>query len=123
MEPPPGLVSKPRQQGQAALKGVGLELELQPLEEVLKAYLDSLPKEVKDAVVGLIKPARAATIDVTGQLKATVGELRQLSTKKQSLQRRVDQAKDQYKLLLDELKGVQEAIDHRQRAQAAGRST
>ena len=100
---------------QDALKGVGIDLtpepEMPPLEEVLKAHLDSLPKEVKDAVVGLIKPAPTANVDVTGQLKATVGELRQLATKKQSLQRKVDQAKEQYKVLLDEFKTVQEAID------------
>lgn len=100
---------------QAALKGVGPDFtpepEYQPLEEVLKAHLDALPQELKEVVEGLIKPAQTATVDVTGQLKATVGELRQLSTKKQSLQRRVDQAKEQYESLLDELKGVQEAID------------
>ena len=66
-----------------------------------------LPKEVKEA--GL-KPA-AAPVDVTGQLKATVGELRQLAHKKPALQKKVDQAKDSYKTLLDELKSVQEAID------------
>ena len=130
---PPGLGSKPKQaisalettlkkawgtmrkEAQEALKGVGIdytpEPECLPLEEVLKAHLDSLPTEVKEAVVGLIKPAQTAVVDVTGQLKATVGELRQLATKKRSLQRKVDQAKDHYKLLLDELKAVQEAID------------
>ena len=100
---------------QEALKGVGIDFtpepEMSPLEEVLKAHLHSLPKEVQDAVVGLIKPQPAAHVDVTGQLKATVGELRQLATKKQSLQRRVDQDKDQYKVLLEEHKKVQEAID------------
>ena len=87
------------------------EPEPQPLEELLKAHLESLPKEVKEVVEGLLKPAPAASVDVTGQLKATVGELRQLTTKKQSLQKRVDQAKESYKMLLDELKIVQEAID------------
>ena len=88
---------------------------------MLKAHLESLPKEVKDAVEGLIKPQPTTHVDVTGQLKATVGELRQLATKKQSLQRRVDQAKDQYKVLLDELKTVQEAID-RERKQLGDQS-
>ena len=101
-------------EAQAALKGVGIDFtpepECPPLDEILKAHLDSLPKKVKEAVVGLIKPAPSATIDVTGQL-ATVGELRQLATKKQSLQGKVDVAKDQYKLLLEELKGAEEAID------------
>ena len=131
--PPPGLGAKTKQvpnaiestlkkawgtmppEAQAALKSMGIDFtpepECPPLEEILKAHLDSLPKDVKEAVVGLIKPAPSATIDVTGQLKATVGELRQLATKKQSLQRKVDMAKDHYKLLLEELKGVQEAID------------
>ena len=102
-------------EAQEALKGVGIDFtpepECPPLEEVLKAHLESLPSEVKEAVVGLIKPTPTVAVDVTGQLKATVGELRQLATKKQALQRRVDQAKDQYKILLDELKAVQEAID------------
>ena len=133
VQPPPGLGNKPKQgshpiettlmkawgtmpvEVQDALKGVGIDLtpepEMPPLEEVLKAHLDSLPKEVKDAVVGLIKPAPTANVDVTGQLKATVGELRQLATKKQSLQRKVDQAKELYKVLLAEFKTVQEAID------------
>ena len=62
-------------------------------------------------VEGLLAPAPTANVDVTGQLKATVGELRQLSTKKQSLRKRVDQAKEQYKNLLDELKQVQAALD------------
>ena len=101
-------------ESQEALKGVGIdytpEPECPPLEEILKAHLES-PMEVKEAVLGLIKPAPSATIDVTGQLKATVGELRQLATKKQSLQGKVDQAKDHYNMLLDELKAVQEAID------------
>ena len=100
---------------QAALKSLGLdytpEPEPQPLEELLKAHLASLPKEVKEVVEGLLAPAPATNVDVTGQLKATVGELRQLSTKKQSLQKRVDQAKEQYKNLLDELKQVQAALD------------
>ena len=133
VEPPPGLAGKVKQQTnvvettlrkawtslptdfQTALKELGLDFtpepEPRPLEEVLKAHLESLPKEVKAVVEGLLKPASTATVDVTGQLKATVGELRQLSTKKQSLQKRVDQAKEQYKTLLDELKNVQEAID------------
>ena len=128
VERPPGL-TKPKQaisavettlkkawgtmpkEAQDALKGMGVDFTPAPLEEVLKAHLDSLPSEVKDAVVGLIKPTPAVAVDVTGQLKATVGELRQLATKKQSLQRKVDQAKEQYKVLLDELKLVQEAID------------
>lgn len=131
--PPPGLGGKTKQQKseveqtlrqawsslptecQQALKGMGLDFtpepEPQPLEELLKAHLESLPKEVKEVVEGLLKPAPAASVDVTGQLKATVGELRQLTTKKQSLQKRVDQAKESYKMLLDELKIVQEAID------------
>ena len=131
--PPPGLGGKTKQQKseveqtlrqawsslptecQQALKGMGLDFtpepEPQPLEELLKAHLESLPKEVKEVVEGLLKPAPAASVDVTGQLKATVGELRPLTTKKQSLQKRVDQAKESYKMLLDELKIVQEAID------------
>ena len=76
----------------------------------MKAHLEALPKEVKEAVEGLLKPPNAP-IDVTGQLKATVGELRQLSHRKQALQKKVDTAKEHYKTLLDELKLVQEAID------------
>ena len=52
--------------------------------------------------------------DVTTQLKTTVGELRQLSNKKAGLQKRVDNAKEQHKTLLDELKVVQEMIDKEQ---------
>lgn len=40
--------------------------------------------------------------------------LRQLSNKKAGLQKRVDTAKEQYKLVLDELKSVQELIDKEQ---------
>ena len=73
---------------QEALKGVGIdytpEPEMQPLEEVLKAHLEALPSEVRSAVEGLLQPAPAAPVDVTGQLKATVGELCQLSQKKQA---------------------------------------
>lgn len=66
---------------------------------------------MKDAVEGLMTPPNLGFDDLTGQLKATVGELRQLSTNnQQSLQRRID-TKDQCKLLLEEIKQVQEAIN------------
>ena len=73
--PPPGLGGKTKQQKseveqtlrqawsslptecQQALKGMGLDFtpepEPQPLEELLKAHLESLPKEVKEVVEGL----------------------------------------------------------------------
>ena len=133
VDPPPGLGPKTKhtpsaiestlkkawgtlpKEAHEALKALGIDFtpepECPPLEEVLKAHLESLPSEVKEAVVGLIKPTPTVAVDVTGQLKATVGELRQLATKKQALQRKVDQAEDHYKILLDELKAVQEAID------------
>ena len=90
------------------------EPELQPLEEILKAHIEALPKEVKEAVETLLTPVKQEPKDVTTQLKVTVGELRQLSNKKAGLQKRVDNAKDQYKLLLDELRVVQEQIDKEQ---------
>ena len=98
-----------------ALQTVGIdytpEPELQSLGMVLKAHLQSLPGEVKEAVENLLSPVKDEPKDVTTKLKVTVGELRQLSNKKAGLQKRVDNAKDQYKLLLDELKMVQEQID------------
>lgn len=101
-----------------ALQSAGIdytpEPELQSLENVLKAHLQSLPGEVKEAVENLLTPVKQEPKDVTTKLKATVGELRQLSNKKAGLQKRVDNAKDQYKLLLDELKVVQEQIDKEQ---------
>ena len=101
-----------------ALQTVGidytLEPEMQSLETVLKARLQSLPGEVKEAVENLLAPAKEEPKDVTTKLKVTVGELRQLSNKKAGLQKKVDDAKDQYKLLLDELKMVQELIDKEQ---------
>ena len=101
-----------------ALQSVGIdytpEPELQPLEVILQAHLEALPKEVKEAVESLVTPAKQEPKDVTTRLKATVGELRQLSNKKAGLQKRVDNAKDQYKILLDELKTVQEQIDKEQ---------
>ena len=101
-----------------ALQSVGIdytpEPELQPLEVILQAHLEALPKEVKEAVESLVTPAKQEPKDVTTKLKATVGELRQLSNKKAGLQKRVDSAKDQYKILLDELKTVQEQIDKEQ---------
>lgn len=103
---------------QTALKGVGLDFtpepEMQSPETVLKAHLQSLPSEVKEAVENLMTPVKDEPKDVTTKLKATVGELRQLSNKKAGLQKRVDTAKEQYKLLLDELKTVQEMIDKEQ---------
>ena len=134
LEKPPGLGRRPRSSGvekalqkewtslskevQDALKAVGIdcapEPELQPLEEILKTHIEALPKEVKDAVETLIAPAKQEPKDVTTQLKTTVGELRQLPNKKAGLQKRVDNAKEQYKTLLDELKVVQEMIDKEQ---------
>lgn len=55
-------------------------------------------------VEAVVTPTKPAEVDLTGQLKATVGELRQLSHRKQTLQKKVNQAKDHYKILLDELK-------------------
>ena len=78
---------------------------MQSLETVPKAQF---PSEVKEAVENLLTPVKEEPKDVTTKLKATVGELRQLSNKKAGLQKRVDNAKDQYKLLLGELKMVQE---------------
>lgn len=69
---------------------------------------------MKQAVETLIAPAKEEPKDVTTKLKATVGELRQLSNKKAGLQGKVDTAKEHYKLLLDELKGVQDSIDKEQ---------
>ena len=81
---------------------------------MLTAHLQSLSGEVKEAVENLLAPAKEEPKDVTTKLKATVGELRQLSNKKAGFQKKVDNAKDQYKLLLDELKLVQEMIDKEQ---------
>ena len=76
---------------QDALKVVGIdytpEPELQPLEEILKAHIEALPKEVKEAVETLLTPVKQEPKDVTTQLKVTVGELRQLSNKKAGLQK------------------------------------
>ena len=103
---------------QDALKSLGVDYsppqEMQPLEELLKAHLEDLPKEVKDAVTNLVAPEKKEPKDVTTLLKVTVGELRQLSNKKTGLQKRVDHAKEQYRVLLDELKSVQEMIDKEQ---------
>ena len=89
------------------------------MEELLKAHLEDLPKEVKDAVTNLVAPEKKEPKDVTTLLKVTVGELRQLSNKKAGLQKRVDQAKEQYRVLLDELKSVQEIIDKEQQQLSA----
>ena len=101
-----------------ALQSVGIdytpEPELQPVEVILQAHLEALPKEVKEAVESLVTPVKQEPKDVTTKLKATVGELRQLSNKKAGLQKGVDNAKDQYKILLEELKTVQEQIDKEQ---------
>ena len=47
---------------QDALKVVGIdytpEPELQPLEEILKAHIEALPKEVKEAVETLLTPVK-----------------------------------------------------------------
>ena len=106
-----------------ALQTVGIDYtpppELQPLEELLKAHLEDLPKEVKVAVTNLVTPVKQEPKDVTSQLKVTVGELRQLSNKKAGLQRKVDYAKEQYRTLLDELKVVQELIDKEQQQLSA----
>lgn len=108
-----------RKDVQDGLNSVGLDFtpepKLQPLKEILKAHLQGLLRQVKAAVENLVTPPKPEPADVTGQLKATVGELCQLSNKKQSLQRRVDSAKDQYKLLLEDFNQVQEASDREQK--------
>ena len=47
----------------------------------------------------LTVPAKEGSKDVTTKLKATVGELRQLTNKKAGRQKRVDVAKETYKLM------------------------
>ena len=64
---------------QKALQSVGIdytpEPEMQYLESVLKAHLQALPGEVKEAVENLLTPAKQEPKDVTTKLKATVGGL------------------------------------------------
>ena len=64
---------------QKALQSVGIdytpEPEMQSLESVLKAHLQALPGEVKEAVENLLTPAKQEPKDVTTKLKATVGGL------------------------------------------------
>ena len=68
VEPPPGLVGKSKQQSNVVETTLTPEPEPQPLEE---AHLESLPKEVKEVVEGLLKPAPTAIVDVTRPRSST----------------------------------------------------
>ena len=98
-------------------KSMGVDGEKEPdILEMLKPHLDTLPEEVKKVVAEAApKPEETTEITFTKQLKQAVGQIRDLSSKKQTLQIKADQAKSIYKTMLEELKQVTEMIEKAQK--------
>ena len=85
------------------------------LAAIVKAHLAQLPEEVRARVSPILEPEKPATEKSTAvKLKTTVGTIKDLTNKKAHLQLKVDQSKDQYKALLQELQDLQQMLDNAQ---------
>ena len=80
----------------------------------MQEHLQSLPPEVNQAVEKVIEPAKPEPTAATKFTNA-VGVLKQLSTKKSSLQAKADVVKQQYGALLTELEELQGKIEEAQK--------
>ena len=85
------------------------------LAAIVKAHLAQLPEEVRAQVSPILEPEKPPTEKSTAvKLKMTVGTIKDLTNKKAHLQLKVDQSKDQYKALLQELQDLQQMLDNAQ---------
>ena len=102
-----------------AFKAAGInfdEAEEEPsLIEMLKPHLATLPETVRQHVEREAGVPAPKEVDLTKKLKVAVGQIRDLSARKTALQGKADQAKTTYKALLEELKGVTDAIEKSQK--------
>ena len=99
-----------------SFRSIGIDFEEKEQEpdifEMLKPHLaDEVKKVVADAAP---KQEENTEASLTRQLKQAVGQIRDLSSKKQTLQAKADQAKAIYKNMLEELKQVTEMIEKAQ---------
>ena len=80
------------------------------LSSLIKEHLQSLPADLKEAVVKIVEPEKPEPT-LASKVKQAVGTLKQLSEKKASLQSKADAVKQQYTQLLQDLKELQGKIE------------
>lgn len=80
------------------------------LPSLIKEHLQSLPADLKEAVVKIVEPEKPEPT-LASKVKQAVGTLKQLSEKKASLQSKADAVKLQYTQLLEDLKELQGKIE------------
>ena len=80
------------------------------LPSLIKEHLQSLPADLKEAVVKIVEPETPEPT-LASKVKQAVGTLKQLSEKKASLQSKADAVKLQYTQLLEDLKELQGKIE------------
>ena len=80
------------------------------LPSLIKEHLQSLPADLKEAVVKIVEPEKPEPT-LASKVKQAVGTLKQLSEKKASLQSKADAVKQQYTQLLQDLKELQGKIE------------
>ena len=94
--------------------GLGVKVqEKEPdLKEILMMHMSELPAEIKAKVEGIVQPKTPVTEQSeAARLKQYVGQLRDLTNKKQQVQAKVDSYKDLYKATFTELQEIQMEIE------------
>ena len=82
------------------------------LKEILMMHLSELPADIKAKVEGIVQPKTPVTEQSeAARLKQSVGQLRDLTNKKQQVQAKVDSYKELYKATLNELQEIQMEIE------------
>ena len=123
MEPPPGLSGGQRKRKTKKNKTDDMHKALKEhwdsLPEAFRdqctalggqEHLQSLPADLKEAVVKIVEPEKPEPT-LASKVKQAVGTLKQLSEKKASLQSKADAVKQQYTQLLQDLKELQGKIE------------
>ena len=91
------------------------KVEEPSMYDILKPHLDLLPDAARKSVEQMAGvPSEPTETDITKKLKNAVGQIREASAKKVTLQQKADQAKAQYKSLLEELKQITLTIEKAQ---------
>ena len=85
------------------------------LKELLKQHLAALPEVLKTQLEGIIQPKEEVTEKTTAaKMKSNVGLLRDLTNRRDGAQAKVDIAKEQYKIALQDLVELQKQIEKAQ---------
>ena len=104
---------------QGALQEMGIHKKAEPeaknLEEIVLQHLNSLPDPLKSQLEGVLKPKEEENEKTTAQkLKTNVGQIRDLTHRREAAQQKVDLLKDQYRAALGDLQELQNQLDKAQ---------